>query len=414
LSTHNAVSDARAKIAEIAVVALVSAGHFFSHFFVLAIPSGLPLIRAEFAASNVWLGAILASYALMSAAWQFPMGIFSDRYGARAFLIGGLAIESLAMFSQSLAPTIPVMIGLAIITGIADSVFHPADYTILTAKIRPAWLGRAYAVHTFCGFLGFAVAPIVMSLLLAHGGWRFALGAVGMAGIVMAGVLLVFSPLLAGVTYAARRPAGATPGLVKFLLSPPLLAMFLFYATATLSSNGLQSFGNSSLMALYDVDLLRANSGLAAYLWGTAAGVLGGGVIADRMNRLDAVAAVAYAIAAALLALIGLVWLPFGATTAALFFVGFMVGVVMPSRDLMVRTVTPPGSIGKAFGYVSSGFGVGGVFGPVIFGSLMDLKLPQVIFFVSAGMMIATIAVAMLASQAARRAENSLAAQSAG
>jgi predicted MFS family arabinose efflux permease len=246
---------------------------------------------------------------------------------------------------------------------------------------------------------------MVMTLLLAQGGWRYALAVVGIVGLATAALLLATRKLLTGVSYGQSRPAGAlaAPGLVRFLLSPPLLAMFLFYVAATLSSNGLQNFGNSALIDLYRVDLVLANTALAAYLWGTAAGVLGGGVIADRMNRFDLVSAVAYVIAAGLLALIALQALPFASTAAALFFVGFMGGVVMPSRDLMVRTVTPPGSIGKAFGYVSSGFGVGGVFGPLLFGTLMDLRLPQIVFLTSGAMMLATIAVALAATHVARR-----------
>jgi MFS family permease len=179
--------------------------------------------------------------------------------------------------------------------------------------------------------------------------------------------------------------------------------MFAFYVVATFGSNGLQNFGNSALMALYEFDLVSANSALAAFLWGTAIGVLGGGLVADSMKRFDAVATVCYLIAAALLCLIGLAALPYAGIAAALFFTGFMTGAVMPARDLMVRTVTPPGSIGKAFGYVSSGFGVGGVAGPLVYGSMMDFSMPQLLFVVSAGMMLATIAVALLASYAARR-----------
>jgi FSR family fosmidomycin resistance protein-like MFS transporter len=297
------------------------------------------------------------------------------------------------------------MIALAAVSGIADSVFHPADYTILTHKVRPAWLGRAYSVHTFTGFLGFAVAPLVMSFLLSIGTWRFALAAVGIAGLVTAAFLFAVRRLLDGVTYQVQRAPGTKPqGTLALMLSPPLIMMFLFYCTTTLGSNGIQTFANSAVMALFDVDIVRGNAALASFLWGTAAGVLVGGVIADRINRFDAVSAIAYVIGAALLCLIGLVLLPYALTLGALFFVGFMGGVVMPSRDLMVRLVTPPGSIGKAFGYVSSGFGVGGVFGPLIYGTLMDWNLPQIVFFVSAGMMIATIGVALLASWSAKRA----------
>jgi FSR family fosmidomycin resistance protein-like MFS transporter len=398
--------DRRERRSEVAIVILVAAAHFWGHFYTLAIPSALPLIRAEFGASNVSMGMVMAAFALMAVTWQLPMGVFTDRHGARAFIIGGLALESLAMFSQSLAPSVIVMVGIALIAGIADSVFHPADYTMLTAKIRPSWLGRAYAVHTFSGFLGFALAPTLMTFLLSHGSWRWVLAALGLAGMATAAVLLACRGLLAGVNYLPKRTAGATPdaGALRFLLSAPLLFMFAFYVVVTLATNGLQNFGNSALIELYNVDLVLANTAFAAFLWGTAVGVLGGGVVADRTNRFEAVVAVCYLIAAGLLCAIGIGVLAFGAVIGALFFVGFMIGVVMPSRDLMVRTATPPGAIGKAFGFVSSGFGVGGVIGPLVYGTFMDLRLPQILFYAGASLMISAIAIAILASWMARRA----------
>ena len=396
--------DRRAKLREVGVIALISGGHFWAHFFMLVIPSALPLIRADFGVSNVAIGMVMAASALMGAGWQFPMGVLSDRYGARVFLICGLAVESTAMFCQSFAPAVPVMVGIALIGGIADSVFHPADYTILTAKIRPSWLGRAYALHTFSGFLGFAMAPTVMTFLLAHGTWRHAVAVVGCAGFATAVLLFANSRLLGGGTYAPPRTAdtATSKGVLSFLFSPPLLVMFLFYVAATLSSNGLQVFSNSALIELYHVDLSHANTALATFLWGTVIGVLIGGVVADKTQRLDAVAAVCYVLAAALLCAIGMTALSYDVTIGALFFSGFMFGAVMPSRDLMVRTVTPPGSIGKAFGYVSSGFGVAGVLGPLVYGRMMDLNLPQMVFFVAAGMTLVTIAVALLASYVSR------------
>jgi MFS transporter, FSR family, fosmidomycin resistance protein len=397
----------QSKLRELAVLGLVSGGHFWSHFFILAIPSALPLVRAELHVSNVSIGMVMAASALMGAGWQFPMGVLSDRYGARVFLICGLAAESAAVFSQSFAPTVPAMIGIALIGGIADSVFHPADYTILTANVRLCWLGRAYAVHTFSGFLGFAAAPTLMTYLIAHGGWRHALSVVGLAGFATAILLFASSRLLAGDTYSPARTAGSAnnKSLARFLLSPPLLTMFVFYIVASLGSNGLQMFSNSALIELYHIDLARANSALAGFLWGTVIGVLVGGVVADKTRRLDAVVTVCYILAAALLCAIGMATLSYGATIGAVFFTGLMLGAVMPSRDLMVRTMTPPGSIGKAFGYVSSGFGVAGVIGPLVYGAMLDLEMPQAVFFVAASMMLATIAVAILASNISARAQ---------
>jgi FSR family fosmidomycin resistance protein-like MFS transporter len=299
-----------------------------------------------------------------------------------------------------------VLIGLAFVAGIADSVFHPADYTILTGKIRQSWLGRAYAIHTFSGFLGFAVAPTVMTFLLVYGTWRDALAVIGIAGLVTAGALLASGRLLSGVTYVQKRAPGQAgqTGALTLLMSPPLLIMFLFYVFTSFSSSGLQNFGNSALISLYQLDIVGANTALAAFLWGSAIGVLAGGLLADHMKRFDAVVTVCYLLAAAALCLIGFAALPYVGMTAALFFSGFVLGVVMPARDMMVRAITPPGAVGKTFGYVSSGFGVGGVVGPLVFGAVMDFDLPQLLFFVSACAMLAVIAIALVASYVAKRA----------
>jgi len=401
---NDSANERRQKRSELTTVGMVSLGHFYSHFYVLSIPSILPLVRADFGVSNLSVGAIIISYAIFSAFCQYPMGVFSDRYGATPFFIGGLACLSLGVFTMSFAPSIWFLVAVAAFNGMADSVFHPADYTIITARVRPAWLGRSYAIHTTTGFLGFAAAPIVMSFLVAHWDWRTALAAVGLTGFGYAVLCFLSQRMLRGVTYQPARPASGTQAsALKFLTSPTLILMFLFYSATSLSGNGIQSFGNAALIDLFDIELVLANTALAAYLWGITFGVLGGGIVADRMERFDIVASGGYLIAATLLVLIGLGILSFISVTIALFFAGFMIGVVMPARDIMVKSITPPGSTGKAFGFVSTGFSVGGTLGPIIFASMMDAGLPQAIFFSSAVLMMLNIALAVAASNAGRR-----------
>jgi MFS family permease len=59
---------------------------------------------------------------------------------------------------------------------------------------------------------------------------------------------------------------------------------------------------------------------------------------------------------------------------------GLLSGIIQPSRDMIVRAVTPAGSFGKVFGFVTTGFNVGGVVGPLFFGWLMDRGEPRLIF----------------------------------
>jgi MFS family permease len=70
---------------------------------------------------------------------------------------------------------------------------------------------------------------------------------------------------------------------------------------------------------------------------------------------------------------------------------GLTHGIILPSRDMIVRSVTPPGSMGKVFGFVSTGFSLGGTFAPLLFGYLMDQGAPILVFYVVAGIMLVSL-----------------------
>jgi MFS family permease len=75
---------------------------------------------------------------------------------------------------------------------------------------------------------------------------------------------------------------------------------------------------------------------------------------------------------------------------------GFATGVAMPSRDMIVREATPPGSFGKVFGFVSTGFNISGIVAPLIFGAMMDHGNPRAVFLlVVASCAVATATVAI-------------------
>jgi MFS family permease len=86
--------------------------------------------------------------------------------------------------------------------------------------------------------------------------------------------------------------------------------------------------------------------------------------------------------------------LPPLAITAALFaLAGFFSGVVAPSRDMMVRAVTPPGASGKVFGFVTTGFNIGGIAAPLMFGAVLDYGDPGLVFWTVAALSLLTLLV---------------------
>lgn len=159
----------------------------------------------------------------------------------------------------------------------------------------------------------------------------------------------------------------------------------------SLSVAGINNFGVVALMSGYGTSYSIANVALTAFLGASAAGVLAGGFLADHTERHGYVAAACFAANAAIVLLIALVTLPGWALTATMTAAGFLSGVIAPSRDMLVRNAAPAGAAGRAFGIVSTGFNLGGIVSPLLFGWIMDQSAPHWVFGASVIFMVATV-----------------------
>jgi FSR family fosmidomycin resistance protein-like MFS transporter len=378
---------------QVKIVGLVSGGHFFSHFYTLVLPPLFPLLKVEFGVSYTSLGLLVSAGSLASGLALLPVGFLVDRYGPVMLLVAGLAIAAAATLLMGFSSTYGMLLALVVLGGIGNSVFHPADYTLLSAAVRYEWLGRAFSVHTFAGHAGWAVAPLLMAALAATFGWRTGLVAVGLVGLVMAVVVFINRDVLR----QARAPDdevardGGASGL-RLLMQWPILTCFLFFVLIAMALLGIEAFMVSAFVKDRGISLSAANLTLTAMFTGSALGVLAGGIIADRTQRHSLVAATGLAISATLIAVIGASALPIAGLTAIIAMAGFASGTVAPSRDLIVRSVTPKGSTGKVFAFVSVGLDVGGVVAPPMFGWIMDNAGSRWVFWLTAMIMFGAIA----------------------
>ncbi len=391
-------------VKDVRVVGLVSSGHFFSHFSMLVLPPLYPLLKDEFDVSYAALGALFSAFAIASGSFQLPSGFLVDRVGAKLPLVGGLALLAGGVALMGMSTTYWGLLGFALLAGLGNSVFHPANYTILSASVNHARLGRAYATHTFSGYLGWAAAPPVMILGTGLWGWRGALIAAGLFGLALALVMaLQRHHLHDDVRPHRERPAANGSGSVALLLSLPIVLSFLFFISIAMASSGFQAFSVTALVHLRDLSLADANGALSVYLISGALGVLLGGVVADRTERYDAVAAIGFFAAAAMIALIAHLAMPVTAIVVVFCLAGLMQGSIAPSRDMIVRRLAPAGSRGKVFGFVSSGLDVGGAFAPVIMGWVVDRGAPEWVFWLAALFMMVSLVLAVSTAQFARR-----------
>jgi MFS family permease len=384
------------------VIGLIGVAHCVSHYYLLVLAPLLPVIRAEFDVSYTQIGLALTALNLVSAVLQTPTGILVDRVSARGVLIGGLILGAAALAGAATLSSYWGFLAMFALLGVANTAYHPADYALLSRHVPASRMGQAYSIHTFAGMVGSAAAPPGLLLLANAYGWRTAYLVSAAFGAAVALLLIVFGGVLsdrrpdAAPGRAAASDTAAKPADRSLLFSTPVLLNLAVFVLLALMSGGLQNFSVAALASLWGTPLGVANAGLAVYLTASALGVLAGGYVAMRTARHDA-AAIAGLVAFIVCVLaVGLVNLNDVLLIAALALGGLANGAIMPSRDMLVRAVTPPGAFGTVFGFVTNGFAIGGIVTPLIFGTLLDHGSPRGVFITAAGFSAVCIAAVML------------------
>jgi MFS family permease len=371
----------------------ISTAHWVSHFHLFVLPMLFPFLKEQLGVGYIELGFALTVFAVVSGLTQAPMGYLGDRIGARKILLIGLSVGGFALIMLGIHLSYSWLIASAVLLGLANSVYHPADYAILSAHMDEARMGRAFSIHTFAGFLGGAVAPAIVAALVATTGGHGALIVAGAIGPIVALLLLAI-----GIPDASAADRGAdgitTPR--QTIVTPAIIVLTIFFMLLSLSSAGIGNFGVVALMSGYGSSFSTANVALTAFLGASAAGVLAGGFLADHTRRHGQVAAVCFALNAAIVLVIAVMTLPPLLLTAAMAVAGFLGGVIAPSRDMLVRNAAPPGAAGRAFGIVSTGFNIGGIISPLLFGWIMDQDMPHWVFGASVVFMALTVLLALV------------------
>jgi MFS transporter, FSR family, fosmidomycin resistance protein len=386
---------------DVRLIAGVSAAHFVSHYYILVLPPLFAFIRTDYGVSYTELGLVLTVFNAVSAVLQTPAGFLVDRFNARLILASGLLIGAVALAVAAAVNSYWVLVAMFGLLGVGNTVYHPADYALLSHHVSPERIGQAYSVHTFAGLLGSAVAPIGMLFVYSLFGWRSAMLSAAIVGTVVAAILLVQhdAPDRGPVKPREMASAGAN---WRILITAPILINFLFFTILAFGNYGLMNFAVVALGALYSTPVATANAALSGNLFMAAFGVLIGGVIAAHTTRHRLTSSLGLLGAGSSVFAISMIDPGAFLLIAMMSLTGMFFGIVMPSRDMIVREATPPGAFGKVFGFVTNGFNIGGILSPILFGALMDHGEPRLVFWVIAA--AAVLAIATMACTARWRA----------
>ncbi|MGI4718150.1 MAG: MFS transporter [Janthinobacterium lividum] len=364
------------------VIGLVGLAHGTSHFYHLILAALIPWLKPAFGLSYTELGLLMTVFFVVSGVGQALAGFVVDRTGARAVLFFGMSMLGVSAVVLSGADSYPGLLAGALLAGVGNAIFHPADYTLLNQRVSRARLAHGFSVHGISGNIGWAAAPIFLTSIAAAQGWRAAL--LWAAAIPMAVLALLVLNRHALYPDPAARQAGAAQGgeggALGFLKLRAVWLCFAFFLLTAVALGGIQSFSTISLETLYGISHVLATGSYTAYMLASALGMVAGGFLGAGSRHHDRIVALAFS-AAALLALVlaagaGPSWM----ALPLMGLIGLCSGVAGPSRDLMIRAAAPAGATGRVYGVVYSGLDTGLAIGPLLFGLVMDAGRPGWVF----------------------------------
>ena len=391
------------RTADAKLVSGVCFAHFVSHFYITLLAPLFIFVRKDFAVSYTELGLALTAFNVTSTLLQTPAGFLVDRVSPCRILVGGLLLGAGAFAIAGIVPSFWVFVAMFAVAGIGNTVYHPANYSLLSQHVPAERAGRVFSFHTFSGMAGNAAAPPTLLLIASMAGWRGAFLGTAALGVVGAlAMLLVREPQpLKGKSHKPGRLDAQMSGW-RLLASPPIVLNLVFFILISFCGGGLNQYLVAALSALYATPPAIANTALTGLLTMSAIGVLVGGTLTGFTSRHSLITATGLAVTGISCMLVGLIDFSAAALVTLMSAAGLFSGIAMPSRDLIVRSVTPPGAYGRVFGFVSTGFNIAGIVSPLIFGQLLDHGHVREMFFFMAVCALLAIATVIISASARR------------
>ncbi|MCV2215896.1 MFS transporter [Thauera sp. Sel9] len=411
----NSIAHAPSLRQDARTIGLIGLAHGSSHFFHMLLPPLFPFLIAEFGFSYSELGLLVSVFFVISGVGQALSGFLVDRVGARPVLFCALSCFVLAGLVAASSASYAGLLLASVLAGLGNAPFHPVDFTILNKRVSPQRLGHGFSVHGISGNLGWAAAPVFMAgIAAATGSWRIAcLSGAGLALAVLAIMVWNRDALDdrqgSWASQAAKSTAAAAEEHpLAFLKLPSVWLCFSFFFWSTCSLSAIQSFAGPTLQELYGLPLSMTAMVVTGYMLCGAAGMVVGGFLVTRVERLEKTIGVCLLATAVLLALVGS-GLPSGiAALAMTALAGLGIGLAGPSRDMLIKRAAPPGATGRVYGTVYSGLDLGFCIAAPIFGAMLDAGMTSGIFYGSAlalvlGVCSAGLAGLGVAARAARQ-----------
>ncbi len=399
-------------------IGLIGLAHGTSHFFHMLLPPLFPAFIRDFGLSYSELGLQVTVFFVISGIGQALAGFLVDKVGARPVLFLALGCFVGAALVAASATGYWGLAAAAALAGLGNSPFHPVDFTILNKRVSPSRLGHAFSVHGITGNLGWALAPVFLAGITAlSGSWRVAYLAAAVYALVVLLAMVWHRDAIddRSGSWAHESKAGAQALAdehpLAFLKLPSVWLCFAFFFWTTAALSAIQSFASPALQQMFGLPLSITAFVVTGYMLCGAAGMVVGGFLVSRVDRLERSIGWAMAAAAALLFVAGTGGLPGLVTAALVALAGFGTGLAGPSRDMLIKRAAPPGATGRVYGTVYSGLDIGFALAAPAFGALLDHGQANGVFHGAAALLLmGVVSASMVGLRVARTRAPALAA----
>jgi MFS family permease len=399
-------SDAR-------TIGLIGLAHGSSHFFHLLLPPLFPWLIQDFGYSYGELSVLVSLFFVVSGTGQALAGFAVDRFGARPILFSALASFIVAGLIASAAQGYAMLLAAAFFAGLGNAPFHPVDFTILNKRVSQQRIGHAFSVHGLSGNIGWALAPVFMAgITSATGSWRTACFCGALWAAVVLAVMVLNRDALddraESAHASAAKPAAHAAAAPKehpmaFMKLPSVWLCFSFFFWSTCALSAIQSFASPAMQAMYGLPLSVTALIVTGYMLCGAAGMLAGGFLVGRVQRLEKVISVCMMGSGILLFIVGTGWLPGMGAVAVASIAGLGTGLAGPSRDMLIKRAAPPGATGRVYGTVYSGLDLGFCLAAPVFGWMLDHQMVNSVFHGAAIALVLSVVSAVIVGDGVSR-----------